>query len=568
VPLRVNSKLVGALAAFSSDFDAFASRDLDNLRFLAGLLEQALARALQSGCREAVAVDHAALLQLLERISPQGSDFEPRAMDPEQARFSKVEDPLSEGRRGVYSRLQEAASAPASSSAPAQASADVVRERSESDIYVPGIGVRAALGDVREFTGEEKPFFLWQAARTGSERLRGFGTRCWSGALSAATATTSRIRQGAMTIAGTPRNLLQAHQPLSFARFLPVRGVKDRRFARIKNLQVKVRFAGLGRLRPSTLRYLQAQWFNSARSRLQLSFRPLASKSDTWLSEGQDRITLLLRLAKIQGRSMRSNLRQLRANLGEAFAHERIQLRIAQRRQKRILTNSAEVTGDALQHAGGALAHAASSAGTSTVTVVFALRTRLANLRGIALNRRALGRSAGAMIVLAIMAVFLALQAGVRHSLEHVDTATASAPAAAVLPNLSATVANAAIPAKTGPTTHLEITDPAVADTLHDLTRYEIATLQRAAEYGDDDAAFQLAMAYETGYYLRQNCSKAAHWVKIAAESGNSAAAYNLGLRYRVGDGLEADQSAAEHWLRMASLHDYSPAKLALAAVR
>jgi hypothetical protein len=75
-------------------------------------------------------------------------------------------------------------------------------------------------------------------------------------------------------------------------------------------------------------------------------------------------------------------------------------------------------------------------------------------------------------------------------------------------------------------------------------------------------------MAYETGYYVRQDCVKAAHWVKIAAESGNPAAAYNLGLRYRTGDGVQADESAAGHWLRMASARRYSPGNLALAAAQ
>ena len=90
----------------------------------------------------------------------------------------------------------------------------------------------------------------------------------------------------------------------------------------------------------------------------------------------------------------------------------------------------------------------------------------------------------------------------------------------------------------------------------------------RAADYGNDDAAFQLGMAYETGYYLRQSCDKAAHWVKVAAEAGNAAAAYNLGLRYREGDGVPVDDSAAEHWLRVASTQKYSPAKLALTSMR
>jgi TPR repeat protein len=150
--------------------------------------------------------------------------------------------------------------------------------------------------------------------------------------------------------------------------------------------------------------------------------------------------------------------------------------------------------------------------------------------------------------------------------LEHVHAA--STPAVAVIPSVPATLGETTVPPKPGPSSHLQITDASVVDTLHDLTRYEIITLQRAADYGDDEAAFQLGMAYETGYFVRQSCSKAAHWVKVAAESGNPAAAYNLGLRYRTGDGLQVDGVAAEHWLHMASARSYSPAKLALAAVR
>jgi hypothetical protein len=246
-----------------------------------------------------------------------------------------------------------------------------------------------------------------------------------------------------------------------------------------------------------------------------------------------------------------------------------MRVRIAQRRQQTILASSAETTGDALQHAGEALAQVASSAGHSTITTLSALKHGIASLRRTAVNQPALRRSVGAIGVLAIMAVFVASQASMRHYVEHVSAAPSSAREAQVeVPNASATVKETTVQAQPGPSSHLEITDAGVAETLHELTRYEIATLQRAAEYGDDESAFQLGMAYETGYYVRQNCSKAAHWVKVAAEAGNSAAAYNLGLRYRVGDGLQPDGSAAEHWLRMASSRQYSPAKLALAAVQ
>jgi TPR repeat protein len=186
-----------------------------------------------------------------------------------------------------------------------------------------------------------------------------------------------------------------------------------------------------------------------------------------------------------------------------------------------------------------------------------------AKVSAISFNKRALRQSTSALVVLAAMAVFLALQANFRNSFrsQPVDAATASSTrrvSGRSKPGLA--TASTGREVKTGATSHLEITDNSVKDSLGELTKYEVATLQRAAGYGDDDAAFQLGMAYETGYYVRQNCSRAAHWVKVAAEAGNSAAAYNLGLRYRYGDGLPADDSAAEHWLQIASKQKYSPA--------
>jgi TPR repeat protein len=222
--------------------------------------------------------------------------------------------------------------------------------------------------------------------------------------------------------------------------------------------------------------------------------------------------------------------------------------------------SSGETTGNILRRAGETLAEAATYAGHLTGLV---LGTIGAKASAISFNKRALRKSTGGVVVLAVMAVFLALRANFRNSLgsQRVDAATTS-PTRRVSGDSQMGLATAKTVSedKPGATSHLEITDNSVKGSLHELTKYEIATLQRAADYGDDDAAFQLGMAYETGYYLRQNCSRAAHWVKVAAEAGNPAAAYNLGLRYRDGDGLPADHSAAEHWLQIAFNQKYSPA--------
>ena len=58
----------------------------------------------------------------------------------------------------------------------------------------------------------------------------------------------------------------------------------------------------------------------------------------------------------------------------------------------------------------------------------------------------------------------------------------------------------------------IAVTDREIEDALENMTRYEIATARRAAQFGDDVSAFQLGMAYETGYDVPQSCSKAADW--------------------------------------------------------
>jgi Sel1 repeat len=104
---------------------------------------------------------------------------------------------------------------------------------------------------------------------------------------------------------------------------------------------------------------------------------------------------------------------------------------------------------------------------------------------------------------------------------------------------------------------HLRITDPATAAVLRNLSPHEMQGLERQAEYGDVSAAVALGMAYETGRYVHQNCTKAAKWIAVAAASGNSAAEYNLGLRYLHGDGVPQDSVEAMKWLEKANANGY-----------
>ncbi len=561
-PVRINGRIIGAIASFATDFDAFASRDLDNLQFLAGLFEQAIHKGIEAGSSEAIALEHAALLQLLEKVGPQLNDLEKQVSGTRETQCTEpaASSPVSPA-RSIYSahRQDELASAdtpPAEHSTEPSGDCDFVGTQA-ADISVPGVGVRAALGDVREFTGEERAFLVWERLRGGSTWVRGAATACRAGTLRLIAERAAGIRGLTSRVSGG------ASRPVATLRSLAANSREH--IGRVRDWRLKVRIPPL--VRPG-LEKGKFAWTQTGAVAL-LFLTALLGKCRTMLANGNERLCGTMRAARVKARSIRRDLRQAEVDLSNTVAHHKMRARIAQRRQQAMLSNSAELTGEALHHAGESLASAAVSAGHSTATALVFLRRRAVQariaLKQLRINPRALRRSASAVGVLAVMAVFVALQATVRRSLAPASASVEpnAAPAHAAEP-----VTTASIGSKPQISSHLEITDAAIAEALHELTRYEIVTLQRAAEYGDDEAAFQLGMAYETGYYVRQSCSKAAHWVKIAAESGNSAAAYNLGLRYREGDGLQADELAAQHWLRLASTQRYSPAKLAVAAIR
>jgi hypothetical protein len=69
-PIHQGPNVAGALAVLSDECNAFTEGDVANLRVLADLLGQALCKAADAGLQESVALQPAAMLQLIERIIP------------------------------------------------------------------------------------------------------------------------------------------------------------------------------------------------------------------------------------------------------------------------------------------------------------------------------------------------------------------------------------------------------------------------------------------------------------------------------------------------------------------
>ncbi len=557
-PLRNRGKVVGALAAFSVEFDTFTPRDHNNLQFLAGLLEQVIQKAIASGYREAVALEHSALVRLVDVVKAHLNELERRP----QSRTGVHEAGLRN--EPLCADVANPPDLPGAISSPTlqQAEEDLLPTGDDgrlADISIPGVGVRAALGDVREYTAESKPFFSRagvQRCASGIARLTG---RCRTRIYRAAATARVQLRNAATRAASIPGRVVWHRLRLPIANLSTHMMGTCRSLLGFSNRVVVVRLVGLPRL-PLTLPKTGFSLVSKAAVQCRSWSTSLAANCRSQLGDGKAPLKRGLAFAELQMRSLRRFARHAGADLSARFAHQRMRMRIGSRRPRALLASTADA-GDALQRAAGSLAEVVSYAGGSTLSTLKFVQRPLFRVTGIRLNKRALRKSASGMIVFAIMAVFLAMQARDSFHSEPVSAAT-NTPARPVAGKLSASLTQTTpAPAERAPTSHREITDVSAAESLHNLTRYEIRTLERAAEYGDDDAAFQLGMAYETGYYIHQSCSNAAHWVEEAAESGNPAAAYNLALRYRTGDGLGADASAAEHWIEVATAHKYFPGK-------
>ena len=77
---------------------------------------------------------------------------------------------------------------------------------------------------------------------------------------------------------------------------------------------------------------------------------------------------------------------------------------------------------------------------------------------------------------------------------------------------------------------------------------------RRAAEQGDGDGEFCLALLYGTGTGVEQDDTESAHWLRMAAEHGKGEAQARLGDLYAAGArGVPRDPDLADRWYRRAA---------------
>jgi len=111
----------------------------------------------------------------------------------------------------------------------------------------------------------------------------------------------------------------------------------------------------------------------------------------------------------------------------------------------------------------------------------------------------------------------------------------------------------------------------AVADgqRLYKLGRYDEALQdwRDAAEAGDTQAAYQLALAYEDGIVTLKNIKESRRWFRIAADKGHPAAQFEIGSIYDFGVGVPVAPEIAASWYIRAALQGYDPAAYNLATL-
>ena len=84
----------------------------------------------------------------------------------------------------------------------------------------------------------------------------------------------------------------------------------------------------------------------------------------------------------------------------------------------------------------------------------------------------------------------------------------------------------------------------------------------QAAEQGDVDAQFKLAVMHHLGEGVPENLTEAARWYQAAAEQGHVNAQYNLAMMYERGEGVMQNFGEAVRWYRTAA----NPCDASLAA--
>lgn len=80
-----------------------------------------------------------------------------------------------------------------------------------------------------------------------------------------------------------------------------------------------------------------------------------------------------------------------------------------------------------------------------------------------------------------------------------------------------------------------------------------VECFRKAADQGNVDAQWNLAVAYASGLGIPQDYTEAAKWYRLAAQQGHTKAQNNLGVAYRGGKGVPQDYAEAASWFRRAA---------------
>jgi uncharacterized protein len=89
---------------------------------------------------------------------------------------------------------------------------------------------------------------------------------------------------------------------------------------------------------------------------------------------------------------------------------------------------------------------------------------------------------------------------------------------------------------------------------------------ERAAHFGDGDAARNLGHLYRQGLGVEQDTSIAVAWYQVAADAGVASAQYNLGMVYlNGGPNFTTDRTKGLFWLNKAAAAGIVPAQTELA---
>jgi uncharacterized protein len=82
-----------------------------------------------------------------------------------------------------------------------------------------------------------------------------------------------------------------------------------------------------------------------------------------------------------------------------------------------------------------------------------------------------------------------------------------------------------------------------------------------AAEAGDPDAQYCVAILYRDGKGTPQNEARAIHWYRKAAERGHAEAQFELGRAYNEGTVIPQDDVEAARWYEQAAKRGHAKAQ-------